>query len=160
VLSLEVTWRLGGVDVNAGSHDLLVGDLTPEASMMSPVGYLALQDSREGARHEEHERRRRVRHGNTQAGEGTTTSTSTMTLVGFPLSRYSHRAPPEGRSLSTAALAAFLRRGSSHSTSEDRQLTTTTLRGNKKIRLYEPVPYQRDASIHAGGVMRPWMVST
>jgi hypothetical protein len=78
---LDMTWRLGGVDVNAGSHDLLVGDLTPEASMMSPIGYLALQDSREGARHEEHERRRRVRHGNTQVGEGTTTSTSTMTLV-------------------------------------------------------------------------------
>ena len=31
------------------------------------------------------------------------TGTTTMTPVGFPLSRYSHRAPREGRSLSTAA---------------------------------------------------------
>ena len=45
--------------------------MMPEASMMSPVGYLASQDSREGARHEEDERRRRVRHGTTQAGQGT-----------------------------------------------------------------------------------------
>jgi hypothetical protein len=34
-----------------------------------------------------------------QAEQGTTTSTSTVTPVGFPLSRYSHRAPREGRSL-------------------------------------------------------------
>ena len=32
------------------------------------------------------------------------TTTFTVTPVGFTLSRYSHRAPREGRSLSTAAL--------------------------------------------------------
>jgi hypothetical protein len=62
-----------------------------------------------------------------EAEHGTTIST--MTPVGFPLSRYSHRAPREGRSLSTAALTASLRRGALAASLRSGTLTTSLRRG-------------------------------
>jgi hypothetical protein len=48
----------------------------------------------------------------------TGTTTSTMTPVGFPLARYSHHAPREGRSLSTAGSAPVGGEGSAVSSDE------------------------------------------
>ena len=70
----------------------------------------------------------------------TGTTTTTMTPVGFPLARYSHHAPREGRSLSTAGSA---------SNGMDARTQSFQLNGGEGSKL--PIEWRRGLSFQLNG---------